>query len=521
MKSNSKILSLTRRSFLKAAGVSLLTTVSAWGKASRPNVLLLFSDQHHAGAMGCANHPIVKTPNMDRLAAKGIRFSRAYCQDGICVPSRTAMMTGLYPRTTGCLDNPNIPVEPGRYIMLQRLFKNNGYTTGCFGKRHLPKNEMALSWDSSATTINPKLDPSDENYHDWLRGNGLYEKYSDAAGNAIMDSNLFCRISKLKADQRDAAYTANKTNAFLKKCKANDTSFFCWATFHGPHQPYTPPQKWADMYKPEGMKLPLNVDEPIENLPHELQNWRRNKKTPWNLGAAAENKDLYRTYLAYYYAQVTEVDHYMGIIIEQLNRLGLAQNTIIIYASDHGDFTAHHGMAEKCALGHNVYEDTLRIPLIISWPGRLEENIVYENLVELIDLYPTLIDLLNLKTPAKMQSLAGISLKPTLTEGKAVPRKYAFSENWSQVTVISKRYKLGRWIDPGPLHKYRTRDNRQRSPDMLFDLRNDPLETVNQIANPEFGDVKTELDNAMQQWIAKTPATGRDKFIQSQLKKSV
>jgi hypothetical protein len=119
-----------------------------------------------------------------------------------------------------------------------------------------------------------------------------------------------------------------------------------------------------------------------------------------------------------------------------------------------------------------------------------------------------------------MQNLVGISLKPALTEGKSVPRKYAFSENWSQVTVISKRYKLGKWIDPGPLPKYRTRDNRQRNPDMLFDLQNDPLETVNQIANPGLSDVKTELDDAIQQWIAKTPATGRDEFVQSQLRRS-
>ncbi|MHC4694516.1 MAG: sulfatase family protein, partial [Planctomycetota bacterium] len=502
MNTDSNVASLNRRNFLKAVGVSLLTAAPAWGNSNRPNVLLLFSDQHHAGAMACAGHPIVKTPTMDRLAANGIRFSRAYCQDGICVPSRTSMMTGLYPRTTGCLDNPNNPVEPDRYIMLQKLFKLNGYTTGCFGKRHLPKNEMALGWDYSATTINPKLDPSDENYYDWLKENGLYEKYRMAAGKAIMDSNLFCRISKLRAEQRDAAYTADKTVAFLKNCKANDKPFFCWASFHGPHQPYTPPRKWADMYKPEEMTLPPNVDEPVENLPHELQDWRKNKKRPWNLGTAAENKDLYRTFLAYYYAQVTEVDHYMGVILEQLNRLGLAENTIIIYASDHGDFTAHHGMTEKCALGHNIYEDTLRIPLIISWPARFAKNIVCDSLVELLDFYPTLIDLLNLKIPAKIQDLAGISLKPALIQGKEVRRKYAFSENWSQLTVIGKRYKLGTWIDPGPLPRYKIRDNRKRNPDMLFDLQDDPLETVNQIDNPQFAEIKRELHNTMQQWIA-------------------
>jgi hypothetical protein len=119
-----------------------------------------------------------------------------------------------------------------------------------------------------------------------------------------------------------------------------------------------------------------------------------------------------------------------------------------------------------------------------------------------------------------MQKLAGISLKTTLTQGKNLSRKYAFSENWSQLTIIGKRYKLGTWIDPGPLPKYRTRDNRQRNPDMLFDLQADPLETVNQIDNPQLAEVKRELHNAMQKWVAKTPAAGRDKLIQSQLRKS-
>ncbi|MCH9021598.1 MAG: sulfatase-like hydrolase/transferase, partial [Planctomycetes bacterium] len=234
----------------------------------------------------------------------------------------------------------------------------------------------------------------------------------------------------------------------------------------------------------------------------------------------SQNKNLFRTFLAYYYAQVTEVDHYMGRIIDQLNHLNLAHNTIIIYASDHGDFIAHHGMTEKCALGHNVYEDTIRVPLIISWPKHFTKNIVSDSLVELLDLYPTLLDILNLNTPPNIQTLAGISLKPALTQGKPLPRKYAFSENWTQLTVIAKRYKLGTWIDPGPLPKYKSRDNRNRSPDMLFDLQEDPLETKNQINNPKLAQVKQELQNAMQQWITKTPTTGRDKFIQSQLKKS-
>ncbi|KPK50542.1 MAG: hypothetical protein AMK72_01960, partial [Planctomycetes bacterium SM23_25] len=487
--------------------------------AKRPNVLFLFSDQHHAKAMGCAGNPIVRTPNLDRLAAGGARFTRAYCQDGICVPSRTSIFAGLYPRTTGCLDNPNNPPNPGRYLMLQQLLQRNGYRTGCFGKRHLPRNEMAHGWDRSATTINPKLDPSDESYHEWLKQRGRWQAYQTVSGKAILKSDLFCRISPLKPEERDAAYTADKTNEFLRARKREGRPFFCWATFHGPHQPYTPPQKWADLYPVDKMPLPPNVNEPIEHLPPNLQRWRRNKQQPWNLGAAAGNPALYRRYIAYYYAQVTEVDHYIGRILHQLDALGLRDETIVIYASDHGDFVAHHGMSEKCALGHNVYEDTLRVPLIVSWPKRFARGVVRDDLVELLDLYPTLLDALRLKMPAAAQTLAGRSLVPTLAEGKPVGRKFAVSENWSQVTVITKRYKLGVWIDPGPLPRYVRRDWRKRHPDMLFDLKNDPLETRNLVGRPKVAEVEKQLREHLAQWQSATSSEGKQALISRALKR--
>lgn len=512
---------IKRRDFLKTvSAIGLLELCGSLAQAAdesspRPNVLFLFSDQHHASAMGCAGHDIVKTPTMDKLAARGVRFSRAYCQDGICVPSRTSMMTGLYPRTTGCLDNPNNPVHPERYVMLQTLFQQNGYATGCFGKRHLPRNDMALGWDASATTISPKLDPSDKNYHAWLKNHGRWEAFQATSGKGILKSNLFCEVSQLEPEERDAAYTADRSRAFLRNCKKNDASFFCWATFHGPHHPYVPPQKWIAMYPRDDMVLPANVNEPVENLPPELQGWRKNEKTPWNLGTAAKDKDLYRTFLSHYYAQVTEVDHYMGAIVDELEALGLADNTLIIYASDHGDFMAHHGMTEKCALGHNVYEDTLRVPMIVAWPKRLRKAAVSEDLVQLLDLYPTLVDLLGLQTPGDMQKQAGMSLKPVLESGRALGRQYAFSENWSQATVIGKQYKLGVWIDPGPLPKYARRDRRGKFPDMLFDLKNDPLETNNQIDNSTLADVQSELRRTLHDWMARTPAIGKEEYVEA------
>lgn len=512
---------IQRREFLKSvSGIGLLGLSGSWDRAadaasSRPNVLLLFSDQHHASAMGCAGHEIVQTPTMDKLAARGVRFDRAYCQDGICVPSRTAMMTGLYPRTTGCLDNPNNPVHPERTVMLQRLFQQNGYTTGCFGKRHLPRNDMALGWDASATTISPKLDPSDEDYHAWLKERGCWEAYEATSGKHILKSNLFCKVSGLAPEERDAAYTADRSRAFLRDCKENETPFFCWTSFHGPHHPYVPPQKWIDLYPRENMILPANINEPVENLPPELQGWRKNEKMPWNLGTAAQHKDLYRTFLSHYYAQITEVDHYMGEIVDELEALGLADNTVIVYASDHGDFMAYHGMTEKCALGHNVYEDTLRVPMIVAWPKRFRQGVGCNDLVQLVDLYPTLVDVLRLDTPGEMQQLAGMSLTRLLESGQTLGRSYAFSENWSQATVIGRRYKLGVWLDPGPLPKYARRDHRGRFPDMLFDLENDPLETSNQIDNPKLAAVQRELRRALHEWMARTPAIGKEDYVEA------
>ena len=149
--------------------LTVLSSCTAPGsreEAEPPNILFLFSDQHNANVLGCAGHPVVQTPNLDRLAAEGVQFSRAYCQDGICVPSRTSMFTGLYPRTTGVLNNPDIPPHPERLYPLQQILKNNGYQTGCFGKRHLPKG-IRDGWDFSCTNINPKQDhrqmePSEE-----------------------------------------------------------------------------------------------------------------------------------------------------------------------------------------------------------------------------------------------------------------------------------------------------------------------------------------------------------------------
>ena len=500
-----------RRDFLKAAGAAAAVLAAprmlrAAGKtADRPNVLLLFSDQHHAGVMGCAGHDTVRTPHLDRLASEGVRFSRAYCPDGICVPSRTAMFTGLYPRTTGVLYNADAPPEPDGLLPLHKFLRAGGYRTGAFGKMHLPRGLREGGWDASATTISPKQDPSDENYGDWVREKGQFDsherdfKHSHAAP-------LMAQLSRTDPANRTTAYAAGKAIDFLRRSKRQSQPFFCWCSFIYPHQPYTPLPQWAALYDIDKIKLPANVSEPVANLPPALRNWRQKTTPPWNCGTAAKDHAIYRRYVAYYYALVSEIDHHIGAVLDELKRLDLDDNTIVIYASDHGDFVAGHGMVEKCAVGHNVYEDTLRVPLIFRWPGRFKAGAVRDDLASLIDLYPTLLDLTGLQRPPAARRLDGLSLAPTLRTGKPLDRPYLVSENWSQVTVVSKRYKLGVWQDPG--RRYAQWDFRKHG-DMLFDRQEDPLETKNLAGSPAAAGEEERLRTCLAQWLKQTDPTGR------------
>jgi arylsulfatase A-like enzyme len=268
------------------------------------------------------------------------------------------------------------------------------------------------------------------------------------------------------------------------------------------------------MYHFNGLTLPDTLHEPIENLPPMLQEWRRCTSPATCLALAAEDESLYRKYIGFYYALVTEIDCHIGRIFEVLKEENLLSNTIVIYAADHGGFVGGHGMYEKCAYGHNVYEDTLRIPLIF-YSKDFQKGNVCNDLVELTDIYPTLLELAEIDEPGcKME---GCSLVPTLTKGQAIKRAYAISENWFQLTVITKRYKYGQWIKvPEDVVKNKKAIKDYRSfGNMLFDLETDPLETNNLAGNPKFINVEETLKGYISEWISKVNCEGKDDFVKS------
>lgn len=492
---------------------TILTPAAAKAKKKqKPNVILIFSDQHRADVMGFQGHPDVKTPNLDAMAKGGVVFNRAYCQNAISAPSRMSMFTGLYPRTIGAMDNAKLETDAVKNATsLQSAFQTNGYTTYAFGKRHLDssadegwtvrKSHMASeSPDNNYVKWIEEQGFADEFGQDWAAEFGKYPAGNSKANTKFPTAKMGTRTTKLPEDMTMEAYSTQLTLDVIRNHKKSGTPFFCFTSYYRPHQPYNPLPKYLAMYDltkwgkgtlhNDGLKMPESLHQPADQLTPMLADLRKSKNGIWCLGLAAEDEQLYRDYIGAYYALVTEIDALIGEIFDELEKSGMAENTIVVYSSDHGDFVGAHGMIEKAALGHNVYEETLQVPMLFFWKGKFPAGYKSEDLVGLIDLYPTLLALTGIQQPKTQNPLQGISLAKTLTKKIPTKRKYIVSENWSQAAVITRDYKLGIMLDPTAAAS--KRDYRSFG-DMLFERKTDRFEVNNRINAPELQPVVEQL----------------------------
>ncbi len=502
-------------------------------RKKKPNVIILFSDQHNKKVMGFEGHPDVITPNLDKLAKQSVVFDRAYCATGICVPSRSSLMSGLYPRTMGLLSNSEKTSVIKDVVSLASLFKQNNYTTYAFGKRHT-SGAIDAGWDVQQSHLCNETPGN--SYTEWVEKNGYGKEFakdwaaefgkgsecSSFAKDKISIADLGTRITELPEHMTMEAFTTMLTVQLIKEQAKSENPFFCWATFYRPHQPYTPLKKYMDMYDVaawgEGRKMgstvkkPASLYEPKENIPPMMQTIREGGNKVWNVDKAYNEEQLWRNYVGAYYALVTEVDHCVGEILNALDEAGIAEETIVIYTSDHGDFVGNHGMVEKSALGQNVYEDILNIPLIIRYPGNKQKGKRTAELVSLVDVYPTLVELLGLKMPKLKYPIQGQSFAETLTKGKSMNRTFFVSESWSQATVISKEYKLGIMLDP--TDAYRKFDFRSFG-NQFFVRKSDSLEIKNQMNNKKYAADISRLQTYYQDFTNKIPDIGKQEIIRN------
>ena len=446
------------------------------------NVLLLVSDDCRA-AQGCYGEP-TRTPHIDALAARGLRFDRAYCQYPLCNPSRASFLSGLRPDTTGVYENKTNFRErvPGAVTMPQ-LFKNHGYFVARVGKLYhygVPKQIGTDGMDDPASwekVINPRGRDCDD--EDKIFSIVAGEKASVAVGTG----NYGGTLSWLAADGEDIEQTdgkiAQEACRLLREHK--DGPFFLAVGFFRPHTPYVSPKKYFGLYDPKALTLAQNPPGDREGKPAAALT-----VFPPHYGMDAEQQ---RTVKQAYYASVSFMDTQFGLVLDELKRLGLTENTVVVFLSDHGYHLGEHGQWQKMT----VFEEAARVPLIIAAPGMKAAGRVTGRVAELVDVYPTVADLCGLPVPKELE---GASLRPLLDDPEAPGKRGAFTQ------VIHNR-KGGRAERTGGggimgrsvrTERYRyTEWDEGREGAELYDHQSDPLEQHNLAADPKAAGIVGEL----------------------------
>ncbi len=441
----------------------------------RPNILFLFSDQHRADTMGCAGHPVVRTPNLDRLAAGGTRFERAYAAAPICGPCRSAMLTGRTVANCGALTHGHLHRDMGLPTM-GTLFRDAGYATGAFGKVHAAgeNDDRDLGFDERALRI---YTPMKNDYQHtiglekfWQYCSYLpqYKPHPDAKRRH--DYNLNNEPIQLEEELILDHMTADRSIAFLKKHR--DEPFFLWVGLEKPHNEMYAPKRFHDLYDPARMELPQNRNFDRSRLPDTI---RDNPSFPIADGLT---DDQMRHATAAYLANVSYMDEQVGRVLDALDELGLSDNTLVVYATDHGENLFSHQMVQKLCF----FEEAVRVPLILRIPGVTGAGTTRTPFASLLDLLPTFCEACGITPP---DGLDGKSLLPAITDNAHL-RDEVFSEFY-EYGVAERMIRTERWKyvhSHGDLHQ-------------LYDLEHDPHENVNLIDDPAYADICRELDERL------------------------
>ena len=454
---------LTRRDFLstslKAGAAAFTTGLLPKQKANAQgqyNVLFILVDDLRP-LLGCYGHSEMHTPNIDRLAQRGILFNRAYCQFPICNPSRASILTGLRPETNGVLNNrtffrdamPNVVTFP-------QHFKNHGYYTRAIGKIEHERTALddELLWSTPA----------------WL------------PQRTPLSSNLSWQALDVEDDELRDGKAAKRAVEVLAEIK--DLQFLLAVGFRKPHLPFNAPIKYFELYDTQFTE---NVPDIIISPRNE---GRFYSDIPSEGGPISKEQAL--ALIRAYAASTSYMDAQVGRVLDQLDALGLTENTVIVLAGDHGFHLGEHGKFAK----RTIFEVALRSPLIVSFPGQSLRGVETDALVELVDIYPTLCDLCQLPIPSELE---GISMVPVIEEPARSWKTAAFSQ-----------------VDVDPAHSIRTeryRYTERRRTRELYDYHTDPDGTIN-IANlPENAELIEHLSERLHAgWQAALP-NGQEQIL--------
>ena len=445
---------------------------------SPPNILWLCTDQQRFDTIRSLGNNRIRTPNIDRLVDEGVAFTQAYCQSPVCTPSRASFLTGRYARTTRCRQNgQTIPADE---VLVSKMFADAGYHCGLAGKLHLAscsdgKVEVRIDdgYHDFRWSHHPQPDWPENAYTQWLLAKGQsWEKLYSGLSTGYVKQGV-------PAQFHQTTWCAEMTMDFLRGNVGRPWlfSFNCF----DPHHAFDPPPEYMGTYNPDDMSLPKRRDGELATKPTFQQldsEWAHNSPGEFHSGAMTD--DDRRQVTAAYYAMCELIDTQVGRVMQCLDDTGQRDNTIVIFMSDHGEMLGDHGLYFK---GPHFYDEAIRVPLIISWPGKFRSGLRVDGLTELIDLVPTLLDAAGLDIPERVQ---GRSLLPHLT-GTADPRQHRdhvyceYYNSWTHNNAYGTMLRTS----TEKIVVYHGTDQGE-----LYDLEADPDEFTNLWNQPEYASLK-------------------------------
>lgn len=479
----------------------------------KPNILLITSDQQHFDTIGAFNSEI-DTPNLDRLVKEGTTFTRSYCPNPTCTPSRASIITGMYPSQHGAWtlgtklleDRPTV----GEYL------QEEGYKTSLIGKAHFQPTKETEKYSSIESY--PLLNDLeywkdfDEEYYGfgqvelarnhtnehlvgqhyalWLEEKGCTnwrDYFLPPTGNMDPEDKFTWKIPE---KYHYNTWIAERTNHLLETHKENEEPFFLWSSFFDPHPPYLVPEPWDKMYDPDKLSIPKGRENEHEANPPHFQMTQESDpdfssymETGYGIHGYHTHKDVdtedHKKLTATYYGMISLMDKYIGKILDQLDELGLAEDTLVIFTSDHGHFFGQHGLQYK---GGFHYEDLIKVPFIVRYPEKVPAGQTKDAMVSLVDLAPTFLDFGNIQIPHHM---SGISQKKVWMVEEKNARDHVIIEfrheptTIHQKTYVDKRYKITFYYN--------------QTYGELFDLQKDPEEFNNLWDKKEYQSLKQKL----------------------------
>lgn len=464
----------------------------------KPNIIIFCTDHQRADFLSCAGHPLIKTPNLDRLAARGVRYSNLYVQNTVCMPSRASILTGTYPcRHTITSNGFNLPEH---HKTIAHVLRDAGYHTMAVGRTHIictqPRPEYSktdfygFSQCAHAQVYCGDTDP-DNDYLAWIREKHP-EYYDDIAfANRKPDRDLSGSRTKVPQELSMNSWVVGKSLDFIRghQEKSQDQPFLLWAGTWDPHSPYRAPEPWGSMYNPDDIELPVMLEDELASFPEEMKRLAM-KENPNKVPL----KQLIKNNIAMFMGMISHIDDQLGRLLDGLDEMGLTDNTIILFTSDHGDMMGEHWFFGKYLF---FYDGALKVPGIMAGPG-ISQGQVFDGLAESVDLMPTLLDLANVPAPPQVQ---GKSWSPAMHGDNSVVHQDVYTE--------FQYFKLpdpdNVWANPPQDEyvfslfdgRYRIVYYKDRDYGQLFDSVKDPDHHINFWNDPEYAGVKNEMQTKL------------------------